>query len=305
MRLFITGGAGFVGAATVRAALKAGHNVAVPIRPGNPAQRLASFEGRYRRFSLDLRDRSAVATAMAGFRPEAVVHLAWWGVANSARFESGQVADNIGVACAIAELTAQSGAGTFIALGSQAEYGPASTMEEDALPRPTTLYGAAKVAALYLTQQIARQSGVRHAWLRLFSTYGPDDNEGWLIPLLITEMLAGRRPQTTLGTQKWDWLYVDDVARAILAVAAAPKAEGVFNLGSARGVTVRSVIDLVRDLAAPGMELKYGEVPFRPHQVMHMQASISRLTAATGWTPEVPIEEGLAATVAWYRAQAR
>ena len=52
------------------------------------------------------------------------------------------------------------------------------------------------------------------------------------------------------------------------------------------------------------MELVYGEVPFRADKVMHMQANISRLTAATGWLPRIPIEEGLAATLAWHRPSA-
>lgn len=304
MRLFITGASGFVGAATLGAALEAGHEVAAPVQPGSLAQRLAPFEGRYRRLLLDLRDTAGVAAAVAEFRPDAVLHLAWWGVANSARFERRQVTDNIETACALTEAAAAAGARAFVGVGSQGEYGAGSTMLEDVLPRPTSLYGAAKVAALYLTRQLAEQAGLRHAWLRLFSSYGPGDNDGWLIPMLTTEMLAGRRPRTTLGTQFWDWLHVDDAARAILAVATTPTAEGVFNLGSGRAVPVRSVIERIRDLAAPGMELVYGEIPFRPDQVMHMQADISRLTAATGWTPNIPIEEGLAATVAWYRARA-
>jgi nucleoside-diphosphate-sugar epimerase len=142
---------------------------------------------------------------------------------------------------------------------------------------------------------------MRHAWLRLFSSYGPGDNDGWLIPMLITEMLAGRRPKTTLGTQSWDWLHVTDVARGILALATNEMASGVFNLGSGRAVRVRDVIERIRDLAAPGMELVFGEIPFRPDQVMHMQADISRLCAATGWAPSISIEQGLADTVAWYR----
>ena len=89
-----------------------------------------------------------------------------------------------------------------------------------------------------------------------------------------------------------------------LAVAATPKAEGLFNLGSGRAVAVKSVVERIRDLAAPGMELVFGEIPYRPDQVMHMEADISRLTAATGWTPRIPIEEGIAATVAWCRARA-
>jgi UDP-glucose 4-epimerase len=304
VRLFITGASGFVGAAALSAALQAGHQVAAPVRPGSLAQRLAPFEGQYLRLSLDLRDAAGVATAMAEFRPDAVLHLAWWGVTNSARFDRRQVTDNIEAACALTEAAAASGARAFVGVGSQGEYGAGSTMGEDTLPRPTSLYGASKVSALFLTRQLAEQAGMRHAWLRLFSVYGPGDNDAWLIPMLITEMLAGRRPRTTLGTQAWDWLYIDDVARAILAAAATPTAEGVFNLGSGRAVSVRAVVERIRDLAAPGMELVFGEISFRPDQVMHMQANISRLTAATGWTPQIAIEEGLATTVAWYRARA-
>jgi nucleoside-diphosphate-sugar epimerase len=303
VRLFITGASGFVGAATVGIALDAGHEVAAPVRPGSPAPRLAPFDGRYRRLPLDLRDAAGVTTAMAEFQPDAVLHLAWSGVENSARFERRQVSDNIETACVLTEAAAASGARAFIGVGSQGEYGAASEMSEDSLPRPTSLYGAAKVAALFLTRQLAGQAGLRHAWLRLFSTYGPNDNDGWLIPMLISEMLAGRRPRTTLGTQKWDWLHVDDVARAIVSVAATPTAEGVFNVGSGHAVPVRWAVERIRDLAAPGMELKFGEIPFRPDQVMHMQADISRLKAATCWAPSIPIAEGLASTVAWYRTR--
>jgi UDP-glucose 4-epimerase len=303
MRLFITGASGFVGAATLAAALKQGHVVAAPVRPGASSHRLAPFEGRYRRFSLDLRDTEGVAVAMKEFRPDAVLHLAWWGVANAARFDRRQITDNIEIACALTEAAAASGARAFLGVGSQGEYGADSSMDEGALPRPTSLYGASKVSALFLTRQLAEQAGLRHVWLRLFSVYGPDDNDVWLIPMLITEMLVGRRPRTTLGTQSWDWLHVEDVARAILSVADTPTAEGVFNLGSGRAVPVRSVVERIRDLAAPEMELVFGEIPFRPDQVMHLQANISRLTAATGWTPSIPIEEGVATTLVWYRAR--
>src|SRR5262249_11213723 len=155
----------------------------------------------YHRLSLDLRDVAGVAAAMAEFRPDAVLHAAWWGVANSAHFDCRQVTENVGTACAITEAASASGARTFVGFGSQGEYGAGSTLAEDALPSPTRLYGVAKVASPFLTRQLATQAGLRHVWLRLFSTYGPDDNDGWLIPMLITEMLAGRRPPTTLGTQ--------------------------------------------------------------------------------------------------------
>jgi nucleoside-diphosphate-sugar epimerase len=301
MKIFLTGGSGFVGAETLRLALDAGHEVVAHVRRDSAEQRLAPFAGRFVRIEIDLRDGQALAAELARHRPEVMLHLAWSGVANAARFDRRQITENIEPSCVLAEAAAAAGVGTFIGMGSQGEYGAGSLMREDSLPQPTSLYGAAKVATLYLTRQLAAQAGMRHAWLRLFSTYGPGDNDGWLIPMLITEMLAGRRPRTTLGTQRWDWLHVEDVARGILAVATTPTASGVFNLGSGRAVRVRDIVERIRDLTAPGMELVFGEIPFRDDQVMHMEANIIRLTEATGWTPRIPIEEGLESTVAWYR----
>jgi UDP-glucose 4-epimerase len=303
LRLFLTGASGFIGAETLRLALEDGHEVMAPIRPCSTAPRLAAFAGRFNRIDLDLRDAGGIAAAMAAHRPEAVLHLAWWGVGNAARFDRRQITENINVAYILAEAAATAGVIAFIGMGSQGEYGADSTMAENALPAPTSLYGAAKLAALFLTRQLAAQAGMRHTWLRLFSSYGPGDNCGWLIPMLISNMLAGRRPRTTLGTQTWDWLHVEDVARGILAAATTHAAEGVFNLGSGRAVSVRAVIERIRDLAAPNMDLRFGDIPFRPDQVMHMQADITLLCGATGWAPRIPIEEGLAGTVAWHRAR--
>lgn len=303
MKLLVTGASGFVGAKVAELAIAAGHEVAALARPNSHARRLAPLAGHFLPLAVDLRERRALFAAVASFRPDAIVHLAWSGVANSARNESSQFSENIDAACALVEAGAAAGCKAFIGTGSQGEYGAGSAMREDALPQPTTMYGAAKVAALYLTRQLAHQAGMRHAWLRLFSTYGPNDNPGWLIPSLIQQMLQGQRPQTTLGTQKWDWLHVGDVARGLIAAAVTPEAEGIFNLGSGEPVEVRRAVEMIRDAAAPGMELVFGEIPFRPDQVMHMEADISRLKAATGWAPQVDFAGGIADTVNWYRAE--
>jgi UDP-glucose 4-epimerase len=101
----------------------------------------------------------------------------------------------------------------------------------------------------------------------------------------------------------WDCLFIDDVATAAVAVATLPAAEGVFNLGSGRPLPVRSIVEKIRDLAAPGMELVFGEIPYRSDQVWHMEADIGRLTSLTGWCPRIHIDAGLQATVEWHQAQ--
>jgi nucleoside-diphosphate-sugar epimerase len=75
----------------------------------------------------------------------------------------------------------------------------------------------------------------------------------------------------------------------------------MFNLGSGRPETIRSIAERIRDAIDPKLPLGLGEVPFRSDQVMHLEADIGRLRAATGWSPETDLNEGLRRTIAWFR----
>jgi nucleoside-diphosphate-sugar epimerase len=302
MKLLITGAGGFVGAAVMRAAVEAGHQVTGTIRPGGSQARLTSILPGMRLVALDLRDSETVSGVMRDIRPETVIHLAWSGVSNAARLDRLQMTDNIDASCGLLDAAIAAGAGRFVGLGSQGEYGPLSgKISERDLPEPSSLYGAAKLAVLHLTRQLSAQAGVSFAWLRLFSAYGPGDNPNWLIPSLIEEMLKGARPKTTLGKQLWDYLFIDDAARGILAAAVEPEAAGVFNVGSGRPIPVREIVEAIRDLVAPGMELVFGEIPYGASQIWHMEADTTRLQAATSWTPRIDLKTGLGLTVDWHR----
>jgi UDP-glucose 4-epimerase len=302
MKMLVTGAGGFVGAAVAGEALRAGHEVIGTVRSSR--SRLQALGGGLDIVDLDLRNADEVRAMIRERRPDVIVHAAWSGVSNKARSDRLQITDNIETACQLLEAGAEFGASKFIGIGSQGEYGPlAGKISEADATSPTTLYGAAKLAAHYLTRQLAAQSGLSYAWLRIFSTYGPGDNPHWLIPSLIEQMLDGQRPRTTGGEQLWDFLYIDDIASAVMAVAAERTAEGVFNVGSGRPIPVRSVVERIRDLVSSDMDLVFGEIPYRADQVWHMEADIARLSAATGWAPRITIDAGLAATVDWHRAQ--
>lgn len=295
----MTGAAGFVGAAVVRQALAEGWQVTGVTRR-TLSSRLEGLE--HPAFAVevvDLRDRDAVSALLGRTRPEVVAHIAWAGVENKSRFDRDQITQNIDATLSLLDAAAAVGARKFIGFGSQGEYGPiGGRISENDLPAPTTMYGAAKLATYHLTRQVAAQVGMEFAWMRLFSTYGPGDNPGWLIPMMIQTMLRGQTADLTEGTQKWDYLYVDDVASAVTAVAATPTATGLFNLGSGEPVQIRGLVEMIRDIIDPGLTLNFGAVPFRPDQVMHMEADNLRLRTATGWTPKVGLEQGLRQTIA-------
>src|SRR5690606_8576881 len=186
----------------------------------------------------------------------------------------------------------------------QAEYGLLSgKISETAIPAPTSLYGASKVAVQVLAAQLCADAGIDFAWLRLFSTYGPHDNPSWLIPSTIEQLLDGRRPRTTEGRQLWDYLFIDDVAAAIRAVAESRQAVGVFNLGSGKPIAVRNIIEQIRDIAAPGIDLVFGEMPYKPNQIWHMEADVDRLIRLSNFVPRVELSEGLARTIDWHKSK--
>lgn len=304
-RIFMTGATGFLGASVLRQLLELDDSleVAVLIRPEArtwriedqlKSDRVIAVEGRFE--ELD-----SYRKPMRFFAPHTVAHLGWSGVAGSARNEPGQVDINIQGTVDLSRVALEAGAGRWIGLGSQAEYGPsAKPLDEKAPTHPTTLYGAAKLSCYHLTRTICQQAGVQHAWIRVFSLYGPRDNPDWLIPFVIRKLLQGESPKLTSGSQLWDYLFIEDAAQAVARMILS-QAEGVFNLGSGYPLPIRSFVEQVRDLIDPEFPLNFGEMPFRPDQVMFLSAKNDAIRAAVNWSPSTSIPEGLRQTVDWFR----
>ena len=189
----------------------------------------------------------------------------------------------------------------FIGLGSQAEYGPKKEAITEEFPTtPTTLYGETKLACGKISSKVADSIDLKFAWLRLFSSYGPKDDPHWMIPYVILQLNQGASPNLTAGEQLWDYLYVTDVAEALWKVSIPQEATGFFNLGSGHVSSLKTIIEKIRDKIDPNMPLKFGEIPYRSDQVMHLQANITRLQKLAHWNPDVNLDNGLQQTIEWF-----
>ena len=190
----------------------------------------------------------------------------------------------------------------WLGLGTSVEYGKYEIpITESLRPMPNTLYGISKYCTYLSAQKFSQLYGIDFIWLRPFWIYGPYDDPLRMIPSVTFALLRGEKPALTLGKQRWDYLYVEDAVEAIWQAAITPEAQGIFNLGSGEAYTIRSIVECIRDLIDPSLPLGFGEVPYRPNQIMHLQADVSRLKQATGWSPQVSLDEGLRRTVKWFR----
>lgn len=304
-RVVVTGATGFIGAAVARGLARRGIHVAALMRPAANPWRLGADVKGMEVIHGTLDDAASYAPALQAFRPDTVMHLAWHGVSKAGREDPAQIRTNVCGSADLLRAAVRAGCRTFVGAGSQAEYAPGDVAIDEAHPtRPQSLYGAAKLAAFTLLDQIARRNDVRLAWLRVFSVYGPRDAADTLLSTLIGQLLAGTRPALTSAEQAWDYLYVDDAADAFVSVGATAAAAGVFNMGSGTARPLRETIVQVRDLIDRSLPLGFGDLDSTTNAVRRLEPVVGRLRSVTGWSAATPLAVGLARTVDWHRRAA-
>ena len=227
-------------------------------------------------------------------------HLAWEGTNGSARDDYYLQNKNVKYALDAVAAAKRFGCGTFIGVGSQAEYGRVEGMLQSNTPTfPTMGYGIGKLSDRLFTRQYAHQMGIKHIWVRILSVYGPNDGAQSLISSTVNKLLAGEVPQLTKCDQMWDFLYSGDAAKAFVLLGDKGKDGKTYVLGSGEVRPLREYIKDLRDVVSPKSDLAFGAIGYYPHQVMHLQADIKELTQDTGWKPSVDFKDGIERLLHW------
>jgi nucleoside-diphosphate-sugar epimerase len=200
----------------------------------------------------------------------------------------------------------EAGGRRALIVGSCAEYawgGEEDLDECDSPLRPEGLYGVSKDALRRVASAYASEASIELAWGRLFFLYGPHEQTGRLVPAVIRALLAGERVATTAGAQVRDFMHVDDAAAALAALLDS-RATGPFNIASGRAVSIAEVLDLIGELTGGGGLIDRGARPLPPEEPARIVARVQRLTREVGFEPRIPLADGLASTVEWWRVRA-
>ena len=294
-RLLVTGASGFIGARLCERACDLGalvHGVSRRPSPG--------LSAGLRWEHADLTDESATRALVRRVQPDVVLHLASEVTGDrSARFILPLLQANLVAAVNVMLASHDVGCGRVVLAGSMEE--PDLGDAEAVAQSP---YAAAKWAAATYARMFRALYELPVVCLCIFMVYGPGQRDlRKLVPYVASSLLRGEAPQLTSGDRKVDWIYVDDVVDAFLAAAVTPHAEGAsLDIGSGELVPVREVVAHLRRLVGETVEPRFGALPDRKFE--RVRAADPRpAAAAIGWRPRTSLEEGLARTVDFYRAQ--
>jgi nucleoside-diphosphate-sugar epimerase len=272
-------------------------------------ENLAGLAGRLEFLEGDVRDRARVAQAVAGC--EVVYHLAALAAVARSIDDPRAVTDvNVGGTLEVLLAAKEAGARRVVFASSSSVYGDTPTLPktETMTLSPRSPYAATKAAGEGYLQAFGAAFGLEGVSLRFFNVYGPRQSPrsiyAAVVPLFIEACAQGRAPTIHGdGEQTRDFTYVADVVDAVVRAGSARGAAGqVMNVGGG-GRRVR-----IRDLArVVGEAVGWTGTPVhdaaRPGDVKHSLADVRRAKALLDWEPRVPLEEGIARTVAAFRAR--
>ncbi len=220
-------------------------------------------------------------------------HLAWAGTIGNGRDDMLLQIQNIRCAIEAAQTAKQLGGSVYVGVGSQAEHGRIEGKVSAQSPCfPTTGYGMAKLCAGQMTRTVCRQQGIRHEWARVLSVYGLYDSPLSVTSVLMDKLCKGEKPSLTAGEQLWDYIYADDAADALIAMAENGKDGAIYPIGSGQTRPLKEYFQIIRDCVDPSLPLGLGDIPYPSNQVMHLEADISELSRDTGFHPKTSFEEG-------------
>ena len=298
MKTLVTGAGGFVGTALVDHLRAAGDEVVGIDHATGP----------------DITDPAGVREAVERYRPDTVYHLAavtHIGASWEAPLEVFRV--NAEGTLNVLSACAATGVGRVLVVGSADEYGAVRPedlpLTEEAPLRPLTPYGASKVAADYLALQAFLGQGLPVIRVRAFNHSGPTQSERFMIPGLARRIAAAERegrkdvPVGSLEPVR-DYTDVADVVVAYRLLVERGEPGEVYNVCSGVGRSVADVADALLALARHAIELVPDPSLLRPVEVPRLVGDNRRLREATGWAPQIPFEQTLAAVLDRWRAEA-
>ena len=291
MRILVTGGTGFIGKHLVE---RLDHKLNEVLLLSRNPQDFSSLESEnVKLMQGDLSNIDTWKHKVKEFSPHAAIHLAWEGIPD---YRSVTSIKNLNHGLSLYSILIESGCKKIISTGSCWEYGKQTgCLNESQVIHPHNAFASAKNSLHWAGKYLSEENGIDFAWLRLFYVYGPNQRKDALIPYIIRCIKENTKPEIKTPSAKNDFVYVGDVADAIIAVLQhdTPNLRSsVYNVGSGNLTGVKEIIHQVYTHLNITPEVTFLE---DKAEVLYdgSWADLIKIREDTGWKPAVSISEGI------------
>lgn len=299
MNCIVVGATGFIGTALVEELLKADHMVTAVIRSNsNRQQKMDTVLKRNAGAHLQILevglDELEKIHNKYNVKADVWYHLAWNGSAGDARNDFATQYSNVEYFADAIRTAKACGCKKIVGAGSQAEYGVVHGLarEEETVPHPFMMYGAAKLAAYQMGQVLAGQLGIQLVWPRIYSVYGVGENAGTLVSYVLDCLKRGEEPQLSPCENMWNFLYITDCVKMLQALGEHEDAEGIYHIASEDTRLLKEFVEEMRDIVAPDVGLGFGAKQSDPKRTFWLEPDIRKIQEI-GCRAEVDFATGI------------
>jgi nucleoside-diphosphate-sugar epimerase len=302
-KVFVTGGAGFIGNAVVRRLLACGYSVTAYDDLSTGAEENLPKDEALNLFVGDVEDFETTSLAIKGH--EYVVHLAAQAfIPVSYNYSRSVAKTNALGSLNVFQACLNNRVKRIVHVSSSEIYGSATYTPMDELHplNPRSTYAVSKLAGDLWAQTMAYEHNLPVVVLRPFNAFGPRDTCPRFIPEAVRQCLKASAIEIgNLATSR-DFTYVEDVAAAIVLALENERIDGeVINIGTGKSLKMSEILEMIeQETGNENKEVVEDQSRFRRHDVTLLMANFKKASTLLGWKPEVEFAEGLQKTIDWY-----
>lgn len=300
---FITGANGFVGANLVELLLKKNYAVHILVRKNSDLWRLKKILKNLKVHLGDINNQTFLKKTFEKVNPEYIFHLASYGNSSNDTDLNEMIDVNIIGLKNMFEATRKINYKAFVITGSSSEYGfKNKPMRETDSIEPNSYYSATKASATLIAQSFAILNNKPIYIARLFSVFGPYEENNRFIPTAIKLAFNDKEIPLTPKNVKRDFIYIEDIVEALLKMAKTKLKNGeIINLGTGMQHGNYEIIKTIEKILQKKLKVKINGFPNRAWDTSYWVSDNRKAKKLLSWVPKYSLEKGLTKTIEWFK----
>ena len=297
-KVIVTGANGFVGSALIKELIKQGIDVIALDREG--CNNMIPKSVRFVSHELDCSEK--IEEIISDRDIDVFYHFAWAGSAGVARTDTRLQLKNAQWTVDCLRLAKKMNCKRFVCAGSIMEQETIDAgFSQGNTPGLGYIYGSGKLVAHTMCMSVAAEIGMELVWAQITNAYGAGETSPRLINATIRKVIEGESPEFTAGTQNYDFVYIDDVARAFYLIGEYGHPFCHYLIGSSNPKPLKEFLLEMKESIAPNLDFLFGNVPFTGISMKLEDFDCSKTEQDTGFRAQISFAEGTRRTLEWMK----